>query len=199
MHTYIHIYILYTHIHIIIIIIPIKQPLCPVVGRRPQHVVSKLPCLVVSSAISCLSSICPGRFSTAWLVSLDVFSCHNLWSPSDDTRGPSVVFEAVDMPCPGPFHFSHSVDYIYEFCSLPDPDVGPSIYVMLSIPLSILVCAAASLFCACLVNVHVTLQAGFHGLPFHAGPCGLEGDTEIGVPSLGSCVSTLKGSTCPAT
>ena len=33
------------------------------------------------------------------------------------------------MSCPGPFHFSHSVDYIYEFCPLPDPDVGPSIFV----------------------------------------------------------------------
>ena len=33
------------------------------------------------------------------------------------------------MPCPGPFHFSHSVDYIYEFCPLPDSDVGPSIFV----------------------------------------------------------------------
>ena len=33
------------------------------------------------------------------------------------------------MPCPGPFHFSHRVDYIYEFCPLPDPDVGPSIFV----------------------------------------------------------------------
>ena len=32
------------------------------------------------------------------------------------------------MPRPGPFHFSHSVDYIYEFCPLPDPDVGPSIF-----------------------------------------------------------------------
>ena len=60
----------------IIIIIIIRQPLCPVVGRRPQHVVSKWPCLVLSSAISCCSSICPGRLSTAWLVSLDVFSCH---------------------------------------------------------------------------------------------------------------------------
>ena len=49
------------------------------------------------------------------------------WSQSGDARGPSVVFEAVDMPCPGPFHFSHSVDYIYEFCPLPYPDVGPSI------------------------------------------------------------------------
>ena len=26
-------------------------------------------------------------------------------SPSGGTRGPSVVFEAVDMPCLGPFHF----------------------------------------------------------------------------------------------
>ena len=52
-----------------------------------------------------------------------------IWSPSGDARGPSVVFEAVNMPCPGPFHFDHSVDYIYEFCPLPDPDVGPSIFV----------------------------------------------------------------------
>ena len=50
-------------------------------------------------------------------------------SPSGDTRGPSVVFEAVDMPCPGPFQFSYSVDYIYDFCPLPDPDVGIAIFV----------------------------------------------------------------------
>ena len=31
------------------------------------------------------------------------------------------------MPCPGPFHFSHIADYIYDFCPLPDPDVGLSI------------------------------------------------------------------------
>ena len=29
------------------------------------------------------------------------------------------------MPCPGPFHFSQSVDYIYVFCPLPDPPPGP--------------------------------------------------------------------------
>ena len=58
------------------IIIIIRQPLCPVAGQRPRHVVSKLPCLVLSSAISCRSGICPGRLSTAWLVSLVVFSCH---------------------------------------------------------------------------------------------------------------------------
>ena len=33
------------------------------------------------------------------------------------------------MPCPGPFHFSYSVDYIYDFCPLPDPDVGLSVFV----------------------------------------------------------------------
>ena len=33
------------------------------------------------------------------------------------------------MPCPGPFHFSYSVDYSYDFCPLPDPDVGLSIFV----------------------------------------------------------------------
>ena len=57
------------------LLVIIRQPLCPVVGRRPQHAVSKLPCLVLSSARSCRSSICLGRLSTAWLVSLVVFSC----------------------------------------------------------------------------------------------------------------------------
>ena len=33
------------------------------------------------------------------------------------------------MPCSGPFHFSYSMDYIYDFCPLPDPDVGLSILV----------------------------------------------------------------------
>ena len=33
------------------------------------------------------------------------------------------------MPCPGPFHFSHIADYIYDFCPLPDPDVGLYILV----------------------------------------------------------------------
>ena len=96
----------FLHLISSVVIIIIRQPLCPVVGRMPRHTVSKLPRLVLSSAISCRSSICPGRLSTAWLVSLVVFSCHKkLWSPSGGTRGPSVAFEAVDIPCPGPFHF----------------------------------------------------------------------------------------------
>ena len=53
-----------------------------------------------------------------------------MWSPSGDTRCSSVVFEAVDMPCPGPFHFSHIADYIYDFC-LTQMLVFPSLYVML--------------------------------------------------------------------
>ena len=79
-----------------------------------------------------------------------------LWSPSGDSRCPSVVFEALDIPCPGPFQFSQSVDYIYDFCLLPDPDVG----------LSIFVCDVEHtffhfglcLFCACLVSVQVSAQ-----------------------------------------
>ena len=80
-----------------------------------------------------------------------------IWSPSGDARGPSVVFEGVDIPCPEPFHLSHSVDYIYDFVlSVTQMLVFLSLYVMLSLLLSILVCAAASLFCACVVSVQVS-------------------------------------------
>ena len=65
----------------VIFIIIIRQPLCPMIGWRPQHAISNLPRLVLSSAISCRSSICPGRLSSAWLVSLVVFYCHmiSMW------------------------------------------------------------------------------------------------------------------------
>ena len=33
------------------------------------------------------------------------------------------------MACPGPLHCSHIADYVYDFCPLPDPDVGPSVLV----------------------------------------------------------------------
>ena len=59
------------------------------------------------------------------------------------------------MPCPGPFHFSYSVDYIISM-TLTHMLVFLSLYVMLSILPSILVCAVASLFCACLVSVQVS-------------------------------------------
>ena len=40
---------------------------------------SKLACLALSSARSCRSGICLGRLSTAWLVSLVIFSCRMVW------------------------------------------------------------------------------------------------------------------------
>ena len=80
-----------------------------------------------------------------------------IWSPSGDTRGPSVVFEAVDMPCPGPFHFSHCLDYIYEFCPLPDPDVDISIFVCDVEHTSFHVGSVRPQVCsACLVSVQVS-------------------------------------------
>ena len=93
-----------------------------------------------------------------------------IWCPSGDTRGPSVVFDGVDIPCPEPFHFSHSVDYIYDFVlSLTQMLVFLSLYVMLNLLLSILVCAAASLFCACLVSVQPQLAAHRSCTPVSSG------------------------------
>ena len=76
------------------------------------------------------------------------------WSPtSGDARGPSVVFEAVDNALPRTISFfSQCRLYIYEFCPLPDPDVGHSIFVCdVEHTSFILVCtrASTSLFCAC--------------------------------------------------
>ena len=139
----------------IIIIIIIRQPLCPMVGRRPQHAVSKLPCLVLSSAISC-SSICLGPLSTAWLDSLVVFSCDMVskWWHHEVHRS-----SLRRLICPAQDHFIFLTVLIISMTfvfSLTQMLVFLSVYVMLSILLSILVCAAASLFCACLVSVQVS-------------------------------------------
>ena len=133
-----------------------RQPLCPVVGRRPQHAVSKSPCLVLSSAISCRSSICPGRLSTAWLVYLVVFSCHN------DLQVVTREVHRLSLKrliCPAQDHFIFLTVYIISMTfvlSLTQMLDLLSLYLMLSILLSILVCSAASLFCACLVSVHAS-------------------------------------------
>ena len=34
------------------------------------------------------------------------------WSSSGDVQGPWVIFEAIDVSCPGTFNFSHTTDYI---------------------------------------------------------------------------------------
>ena len=72
------------------------------------------------------SSIYPGRLSTDGWSPLLYFLV--IWSPSGDTRGPSVVFEAVDMPCQDHYIFL-TVLIISDFCPLPDPYVGISISV----------------------------------------------------------------------
>ena len=103
-----------------------------------------------------------------------------VWSPRGDMRGPLVVFEAVGVPFPGPFHFAHIADYTSAICplSLNHMLVFLSLYTMLSILLSILVPTTAILFCACFCEcpglctmsklatqgvVHVRLQADGNG------------------------------------
>ena len=122
-----------------VIIIIVRQVLCPVVGRRPRHAVSKLPCLVLSSARSFPSSICPGRLSIAWLVSIVVFSCHN---------GLQVVTIEVHrsslrrLICPAHDHFIFLTVLIISMTfvlSLTQILVFLFVYVILSILLSILV------------------------------------------------------------
>ena len=128
-----------------IIIIIIRQLLCHVVGRRPQHAVSKLsyplPCRVAPVFVQVGSKPLGWSPLSFFLV---------IWSPSGDTRGPSVVFED-HLICLTVLLISMTF-----VLSLTQMLVVLSLYVMLSILLSILVCAAASLFCACLVSVQVS-------------------------------------------
>ena len=80
-----------------------------------------------------------------------------IWCPSGDTRGPSV--EAGESIRPAQDHFIFLTVYIISMTfvlSLTQMLVLLCLYVILSILLSILVCAAASLFCACLVSVQVS-------------------------------------------
>ena len=105
-----------------------------------------------SSARSCRSSICPCRLFTATLVSLVAFLL---------SYGLQVVTRVVHrsalarLICPAQNHFIFltlliiSMTFVF---SLTQTLVFLSLYVMLSKLLSILVCAAASLFCACLVG-----------------------------------------------
>ena len=90
-------------------------------------------------------------------------------------RGPSVVFERVDEPCPRPLHFSHIAYCDYGFCSLPDSDVGTFMRVccnvMLNILLSFLVCPTASFFCACLASVHAVASYVIAGSTYELYTC----------------------------
>ena len=125
------------------------------VERRPQHAASKLVGLVLSSACP-LPDVCPGRLPPSGCSHYSLVFLFT-WSPGGHTRGPSVVFEAVDLPNPGPFHFLTLLIMSTFVLSLTQRLVLlPSLYVILNILLSMLVCATASLFCACLVSVQVS-------------------------------------------
>ena len=116
--------------------------------------------------------------------------------PSGHTRGPSVVFEAVDVLCPGPFHFSHIADKSISFIlSLTQILVFLSLYVMLSILLSILVCASASLFCVCLVSVQVSAH---HWPDRNCGRINYDG-TESGIPLSTSSFGMVSNCVIPCT
>ena len=98
-------------------------------------------CHIVSPQYLSMSSL----HRLAGLVSLVIFSCRMV-SASGDTRGPSVVFKAVDVPCPGPLNFFTLLIMSMTFVlSLTQVLALRSLYVMLSILLSTLICAAASL------------------------------------------------------
>ena len=123
----------------------------------PQHAVSKLPCLVLSAAITCRSSICLCRLSTAWLVSLVVFSCHNYGLQVVTREVHRSFLRRLIYPAQDHFIFLTVLIISMTFVlSLTQMLVFLFLYVMLSIRLSILVCAAASLFYACLVSVQVS-------------------------------------------
>ena len=88
---------------------------------------------------------------------LPYFLVVGLWSPSGDTGGPSDVFDAFGVPCPGPLHLLTIAVYICDLYPLSDNMlIFLFLYMILSILLFILVCAASSLSCACLASAHTT-------------------------------------------
>ena len=86
---------------------------------------------MLSAARSCRSSICPGRLSTVWLVSLVVFSsnyCHNGLQVVTREVHQSYLWRLI---CPAQDHLiflTLLVIYLWFFPLL-DPDVGLSILV----------------------------------------------------------------------
>ena len=133
--------------------------------RRPPSSACRLrvACLTLSSSrsfgFSFHPSCLPRRLT---ILHCRVFLSYGLQVVTR-TGGPSIVFEAVDVPCPGripgPLHFSHIADYVYDFWPPPlliQLLARMSFYVMFRIRLSIVFVAAACLLCACLVSVQVS-------------------------------------------
>ena len=82
------------------------------------------PQVSLSRAVLC-QSVSLQYLSRSSLHRLAGLPCHLFLSYHLHVVTREVVFEAVDVPCSGPFHFSHIADYFYDFCPLPDLDVGP--------------------------------------------------------------------------
>ena len=77
--------------------------------------------------------------------------------PGGDTQSPSFILYPANVPCPGPLPSSDLFNHVCNLVfSLTQMFVFLSRYVMFNTLLSIFVCAAASLFFAQVVSVHVS-------------------------------------------
>ena len=73
--------------------------------------------------------------------------------PGGDTQCPSVTSYPADVPCAGPFPFSDLFNHVCDLGLFSYPNVCFSVPVC---DVSIFICAAASLFFAWVVSVHVS-------------------------------------------
>ena len=110
-----------------IIVIIIRQPLCPVVGRRPQHAVSKLPYCAVLCHIVSLQYL--SRSSLHHLAGLPcrLFLSYGLQVVAREVHRLSL--RRLICPVQDNFIFLTVYTISITFVLSPDPDVGPSIFV----------------------------------------------------------------------
>ena len=138
------------------------QPLCPVVGRRPQHAVSNYPvlCFPLPYRVAPVFVVSPPLGLSPLSSFLVILYC--LQVVTREVHRSSLR----RLICPAQNHFICLTVLIISMTfvlSLTQMLVFLSLYVVLSILLSILVSAAASLFCACLVSVQVAEPYGIAG------------------------------------
>ena len=119
-----------------------------------QHAASKLVYLAQSSAISCRSSICQGRLYTAWLVSFVVFSC-SMVSTWWHARSFSRLWGGWCALSRTTSFFSHCWLWLLLLFS-PWPRCRPFCSCLWYVEHTSFHCVAASLFCAHLVDVHIS-------------------------------------------
>ena len=129
------------------------------VGRRHPHAVSKLPCLDNYVLCHIVSLQYLSRSSLHRLAGLpfSLFLSYGLQVVTRDVHRPSLrrlmCHLNGNLICLALMIISMTLEVVL---SLTQMLVFLSLYVMLCTLLSILVCAARSLFCACLVSVQVS-------------------------------------------